>query len=80
MPACSPERRYLQFGRRAVDRALTTAKQKLPDCPPDLGRVIDLWAELPEALRLALAGWKDLPERIRAAILALVGTLGKPGE
>jgi hypothetical protein len=54
--------------------ALTTAKQKLPDCPPNFARVIDLWAELPEALRLALAGWKELPEPIRAAMLALVGT------
>ena len=61
----------------AVDRALTTAKQKTNDYPPDLARVIDLWAELPEALRRALAGWKELPEPIRAAILALVGTVGK---
>jgi hypothetical protein len=58
---------------------LTTPKQKLPNYPPGLARVIDLWAELPEALRSALAGWKDLAEPIRAAVLALVGTAGKQG-
>jgi hypothetical protein len=56
---------------------LTTAKPKPADYAPDLARVIGLWVELPEALRLALAGWKELPEPIRAAILALVGTVGK---
>jgi hypothetical protein len=55
---------------------LTIPKQKPHDFPPDLAGVIDLWAELPEALRLALAGWKELPEPIRAAILALLGTVG----
>jgi hypothetical protein len=63
----------------AVDRALTTAKRKLPDYPPDLARVMDLWAELPEPMRLALARWPELAEPIRAAILALAGTAGKYG-
>jgi len=44
---------------------------------PDLSRVIDLWPELPEALRLALARWPELPEPIRAAMEALAGTAGK---
>jgi len=34
----------------------------MPNYPPDLVRVIDLWAELPESLRLVLVGWTDLPE------------------
>jgi hypothetical protein len=42
-----------------------------------LARLIDLWPELPEALRHGLARWQELPEAIRAAIVALLGTAGE---
>jgi hypothetical protein len=43
----------------------------------DLARIIDLWPELPEALRKALERWPELPPGIRAGILALAEAAGK---
>ena len=39
---------------------------------PDLANLIDLWPDLPAALRSGLARWRELPEPIRTAVLALV--------
>jgi hypothetical protein len=42
-----------------------------------VARVIDLWPDLPDVLRLALARWPERPGAIRRAILAVVSTAEK---
>ncbi|MBM4071153.1 MAG: hypothetical protein FJ271_19790 [Planctomycetes bacterium] len=46
---------------------------KTTTLPPDLARIIDLWPDLPAAVRDGLARWPDRPDAIRVGILAMIG-------
>ena len=58
-PIQGPPSRFLPSPATNRSRALTAPTE----IAPELARVIDLWPDLPEALRLALARWPELPDR-----------------